>query len=123
MHWFESSVDVAFQRHRSKDVDLSGFVVLLKREIRVIPVSPDAPALKAGHLACNLLVGVGRSLFAQLDRGQRLTLLLAHGLEHFEFNREAMTIPARNETHLSSLHQSMLIDDVLQHLVQGVAHV
>ena len=87
MHWFEPSVDVALQRHRSKDVDLSGFIVLLKREIGVIPVSPDAPALKAGHLACNLLLGVDRSLFAQLDRGERLTLFLAHGLEHFELDR------------------------------------
>ena len=87
MHWFESSVDVALQRHRSKDIDLCGFVVLLQREIWVLPVSPDAPALKASHLACNLLVGVNRSLFAQLDRSERLALLLAHGLEHFELDR------------------------------------
>ena len=87
MHWFEPSVDVAFQRHRSKDVDLSGFVVLLQGEIGVVPISPDAPALKAGHLACNLLVRVGRSLFTQFDRGERLTLLLAHGLQHLELDR------------------------------------
>ena len=34
-----------------------------------------------------------------------------------------MAVPARDETHLPALHQAMLIDDVLEHLVQGVAHV
>ena len=87
MHRFQAAINVPFQHHVAEDSDLSGFVFLLKTEVWLIPVSPDSPALKAFHLAVHLLLGVSSSLFAQLDRSQRLSLLLIHRLQHFQFDR------------------------------------
>jgi hypothetical protein len=75
-----------FQNHVAEDSDLSGFVFLLQAEVRLIPVGPDSPALEAFHLPFHLLSGVSSSLFAQLDWSQRLSLLLIHRLQHFQFD-------------------------------------
>ena len=86
MHRFQAAINMSLQNHVAEDPDLSGFVVLLQAEVRLIPVGPDPPALEAFHLPFHLLSGVSSSLFAQLDWSQRLSLLLIHRLQHFQFD-------------------------------------
>ena len=86
MHRFETPVDVPFEHHLAEDLDLGGFVVLLQGEVRLLPVGPDPPTLKPFHLAVHLLAGIGGGLFAQLDRCERLALILIHRLQHLQFD-------------------------------------
>ena len=123
MHRLEASIDVAFEGHGAEHLDLGGFVVLLKRQVGMLPVSPDPPALEASHLAIHLFAGIGRCFFAQLHRCQRLALLLIHALEHLQFDRQAVAVPSGHVAHPPSLHHPVLVDDVFEDLVEGMAHV
>ena len=123
MHRFQTPVDVPLEHHLAKHPNLSRFVLLLQSQIRLLPVRPDAPALEAFHLAIHLFAGVGGSLFAQLDRCQRLALLLIHRLQHLELDRQTVAVPARYVAHSPSVQHLIFVDDVLQHLVEGMPHV
>ena len=87
MHGFEASVDVSFEDHGPENLDLGGFVGLLKGQVGMLPVGPDPPAAKPSHLAVHLFEGIGRRFLAQFDRRQPLPLLLGEGLQHLEFDR------------------------------------
>ena len=58
--WLEAPVDVAGQHHGAEHPDLGGLIVLLKGQVGLFPVGPDAPAAEAGLLALHLLERVGR---------------------------------------------------------------
>ena len=123
VHGLQAPVDVALEHHLAEHLDLGGFVLLLQREIGLLPVGPDAPALEALHLAIHLLAGVSSGFLAQLDRCQRFALFLIHGLQHLEFDRQAVAVPAGHVAHPAALEHLILIDHILEHLVEGMPHV
>ena len=123
MHGLQAPVDVALEHHLAEHLDLGGFVLLLQREIGLLPVGPDAPALEALHLAIHLLAGVSSGFLAQLDRRQRLALFLIHRLQHLEFDRQAVAVPTRHVAHPAALQHLIFVDHIFEHLVQGMAHV
>ena len=123
VHRFEPAVNVAGQHHLAKHADLGSLIGLLQGEIGGIPVGPDAPALEAGLLQLHLFERIGMGLLAQADRREGAALLAAQALQHLQFNRQAMAVPARHEAGPLAAHQGVLVDDVLEDLVEGVAHM
>ena len=123
VHRFQPPVDVAGQHHLAEDPDLGRLVGLLQGQIGLLPVGPDAPALEAALLDLDLLQGIGVGPSAQADRGQLPPLPIAQSLQHLQFDRQAVAVPARHEAGPAALQQGVLVDDVLEDLVEGMAHV
>jgi hypothetical protein len=123
MHRFEAAIDVAGQGHAPKHPDLGRFISFVESEVGLFPVAPDAPALKALLLQGHLLQCVGVGAAAQLEGGEGLAFFLAEGLQHLQLNGQAMAVPSRHEAGPEALEQGVLVDDVFEDLVQGVAHM
>ena len=89
----------------------------------MLPVGPDAPAAEACHLAVHLLACKGCGFLAQFQWCECFALLLIEVLQHLQFDRKAVAVPTGHETHLTATQDLMLVDDVFQHLVEGMAHM
>lgn len=76
--------------------------------------------LEAFPLLIDSLQGKVPSLASKLDGGQLTPLLISHGLEHFQLNWQAMTVPSWHITCPLALQQLILQDEVFEDLVQGV---
>ena len=123
VHRLEAPVDVPRQHHAAEHLDLGGFVAAVQGEVRGVPVAPDAPAAEALLLDRHLLEGVGVGAAAQLDRREAAALLAAKALQHLQLDRQAVAVPTRHEAGLASVEQGVFVEDVLEDLVEGVAHV
>ena len=93
--------------------------------VGIVPVAADAEALELLALHADPVRGELPALAAELDR-RHLVLVQALGaiaLLDLPFDRQAVTVPARHVVGVLAEHLLRAVDDVLQHLVQGVAHV
>ena len=123
VHRFEASVDVPGQHHLAKHPDLGGLIGLVQGQVGLLPVGPDAPAFKAALLQRHLLKGIGVGLAPQLERCQGGAFVGLEPLQHLELDRQAVAVPARHKPGPFALQQGGLVDDVLEDLVEGVAHM
>ena len=121
VHRLEAPVDVARQHHLAEHTDLGGLVGLVEGEVGLVPVGPDAPAAETAALALHLLEGVGVGAAAQAERGELLAFVAGEPLQHLQLDRQAVAVPARHEARPLAVEQGVLVDDVLEHLVKGVA--
>ena len=98
-------------------------MLVVQREVGVVPIAQHAQALEALALQVDVLNG---ELVAQLaDLGDRrvVELLGAELLLDLVLDGLAMAIPAGNVRRLKALHGLVAVDDVLGDLVHGVAQV
>ena len=123
VHRLAPAVDVALEDHRAENADLRRLVLGLEREVRLLPVPPAAVPPERVALLPHRLFGEFGGALAQLERRQRLALVVLHPLEHLELDRQAVAVPPGHVLHLPPLQQHVPVDDVLEDLVERVADV
>mmetsp|Transcript_47411 Transcript_47411/g.140001 ORF Transcript_47411/g.140001 Transcript_47411/m.140001 type:complete len:618 (+) Transcript_47411:1198-3051(+) len=116
-------VDVTSADHLLEDPQLRSLILRQQREIGIVELAPDAVTLEGLALLLDSRACELGSLLAKSDGREGFPLIALHGLQHLQLNGQAMAIPARDISHLVALHRLELVDDILQDLVQGVAHV
>ena len=99
------------------------FIFLVEREVRMVPIAEHAEALELRALNVDEPARVRVTRLA--DRGGRGGRVagLAHLLGDFEFDRQAVAIPARHVWRAAAAQGVIFDDDVLEDLVQRVADV
>ena len=86
-------------------------------QIGMIPVAQHAEANEILLLPLDLFFGVGSAQRAELGGRDRLAVLLLH----LQFDRQPVTIPARNIGCVKTGQRFAFDDDVLQYLVHRMA--
>ena len=138
-----AAIDKALFHDVREQAQFVGFVFLVEREIRIVPIAKDAEPFELHALDINELAGVGVAGVADGGGGdapvtdctgrrrRRLHFLrrgrrshgLAHFLRDFEFNRQAVAVPAGNVRRAETAQSLIFDDDVLENLVQRGADV
>ena len=121
-HGLQALVDVALVEHPAKNLDLLGLKVLVHGAVGMLPVANHAQTLKAAHLLLDEVLGEGLTGFPELGDGQVLVELLLGGLDG-PLNGQAVVVPAGDVGGIVAHHGVGTDDEVLQGLIQGVAHV
>ena len=100
-----------------------GFVFLVQREVRIVPIAKNSQALELRSLQVDIFPRVSIAGSPNCGRIDARVAMLPHLLRNFELDRQAMTIPARNIRSVFAA-QSLIADyEILQDLVQCVADV
>ena len=123
VHRLEAPVDMARLGHAAKHADLGRLIGGIQGQIGLLPLGPDAPALETPLLLFHLLQRPIAGATPQLQGSQGAALLIGHGLQHLELDRQAVAVPSGPKLGPLALEQGMFIDDVLENLVEGVAHM
>ena len=98
-------------------------ILLVKGQVRVLPIAEDSQPLELRALDVDIFPGVIR---AQLANGCRISIgisRLPHVLGYLELNRQAMTVPTRHIRSPEPADRLVLHDHVFQNLIQGIADV
>ena len=122
VHGLQALVDVALLVHLAKDLDLLGLKAGVHGLVGVFPVGHHAQALKALHLDADILFGIGVAGGAEVRHAHGLAVELLL-LDDGALDGHTVVIPAGDIGCVPATHGVGPDDDVLQGLVQGVAHV
>ena len=115
-------VDVAFVGHGAEHPDLFRFEMGIQGHIGMVPVTQHTQPFEILPLGIDPLEGIFPAHFPQFHRGQLVTVH-AGGLQAGMFDGHAVGIPAGDIGGVIPLGVFVFDDDVLQDLVQGMAHV
>ena len=118
----EALVDVALFVHRAEDLDLFCLKARRHRLIRMLPVGDNAEALEAFHLDIDIVLRKIVARGAELRDGHGLMVQLVL-LDDGRFNRHAVVIPAGDIGGVVPAHSRRAVEEVLDALVERVAHV
>ena len=118
----ESLVDVAIAVHLSEDAHLIGFEAGVHRIVRMLPVADDTEALEARHLDLGVLLGIVVAGAAEVGGGHFLVVELLL-LDDRALNGHSVVVPAGDVGDIAAAHHVAAIDEILQGLVQCMAHV
>ena len=116
-----AAIDHALVEHGLKDLDVGGIVLVIKRQVGVVPVAKHAQATEAGLLQLDVLDSELVAKLANLSRGGLIELLGAELLLDLVLDWLAMAIPTGDIGNLIALHHPVTVDHVLGDLVHGVA--
>ena len=122
VHGLQSLVDVALLVHLTKDLDLLGLKAGIHGLVGVFPVGHHAQALEALHLDTDILFGIGVAGGTEVRHAHGLAVELLL-LDDGALDGHTVVIPAGDIGCVPATHGVGPDDDVLQGLVQGVAHV
>jgi len=89
-------------------------------QVGMLPVAENAQSTEFIALDVDPFTGISATLFTYLGLAH-LPLLLAELLIDFQFNRQAMAIPARDIRCIKTLHALAFDNNVFEDLVQRVA--
>ena len=112
------TIDEAFLQELRKGAHDVGLIGGREREVGVLPVAEDAEALEGLALDVDELAGIGFGARADFGRGEVLGFL-----HDFEFDGQAVAIPAGDVGGVEAGHGLGLHDEVFEHFVQRGAHV
>ena len=118
----EALVDVALFVHRAKDLDLFCLKARGHGLIRMLPVGDNAEALEAVHLDINIVLRKIVARGAELRDGHGLMVQLVL-LDDGRFDRHTVVVPAGDVGSIVPAHGRRAVDEVLDALVERVAHV
>ena len=118
-----AAIDHALIEHGLEDLDVGGIMLVIERQIGVVPVAEHAQATEAGLLKLNVLDSELVAELADLSRGGLVELLGAELLLDLVLDRLAMAVPTGDIGDLVALHHPVTVDHVLGDLVHGVADV
>ncbi len=90
--------------------------------VGVVKVAEDSDALKLVALDLQVLLGVLAAGVADLER-VHLQLLAAERFIYFDFDGQAVAIPARDVGRIEAGHGAGLDDEILEALVEGMAEM
>ena len=118
-----AAIDHALIEHGLEGLDVGGVVLVVEREIWVVPVAQDAQALEALALQVDVLDSELVAQLADLGNARLVELLRPELLLDLVLDRLAMAVPAGNVRGLIALHGLVAVDHVLGDLVHRVAQV
>ncbi len=122
VHHLQLARHCAALEEAPQEPDHAGFVAGLHGDVGVVPGAQHPQALEARALGVDPLLGVGPALGQELGPGH-LPALGAQVLLHRVLDGQAVAVPARHVGRLVAVQPERLDDDVLQDLVERVAHV
>ena len=118
-----AAIDHAVIEHGLEGLDVSRVVLMVKREVRVVPVAQDAQALEALALQVDVLDGELVAQLADLRDARLVELLRAELLLDLVLDGLAVAVPTGDVGGLIALHRLVAVDHVLGDLVHRVAQV
>ena len=122
VHGLEAAHEVAAADDRGEGAQLLGLEARSHREVGIVPVAHDAEPLEVRALDLDLARGIFAAGLAERV-GVELLADAAVLLLDLLFDREPMAVPAGHIGRVEAVERARLDDDVLQHLVHGVADV
>ena len=120
---FVAAIDHALIEHGLEDLNVGGVMLVIERQVGVVPVAEHAQAAETGLLELDVL---DSELVAELtDLGRRglVELLGAELLLDLVLDRLTVTVPTGDIGNLIALHHPVTVDHVLGNLVHGMADV
>ena len=118
-----ATIDHALIEHGLEDLDVGGIMLVIERQIRVVPVAEYAQATEAGLLQLDVLDCELVAELTNLGRGGLVELLGAELLLDLVLNRLTVAVPTGDIGNLIALHHPVAVDHVLRDLIHGVADV
>ena len=118
-----AAINHALIEHGLEDLDVGGVMLVIERQIGVVPIAEHAQATEAGLLQLDVLDSELVAKLADLSRGGLVELLGAELLLDLMLDRLAMAVPTGDIGNLIALHHPVTVDYVLGDLVHGVADV
>ena len=118
-----AAIDHALIEHGLKDLDISGVMLVIERQIRIVPITEHAQATEAGLLQLDVLDSELVAQLANLGSGSLVELLGAELLLDLMLNRLTVAVPTGDIGNFAALHHPVTVDHVLRDLVHGVADV
>ena len=120
MNGLAATIHTAVKVEFLENLNVTCFIFRQVGEVRIIPLSTHAKALEALALAVKLLSGVFATDLTERSRINLSHFLFAELLFNLVFNRQAMTIPARNIGCVEAAHRLVLNDEVFKDLIEGM---
>ena len=118
-----TAIDHALIEHGLEDLDVGGVVLVIERQIRVVPVAKHAQATEAGLLELDVLDSELVAKLADLGRGGLVELLGAELFLDLVLDRLTVAVPTGDIGNFAALHHPVTVDHVLGDLVHGMADV
>ena len=118
-----AAIDHALVEHSLEDLNVGGVMLVIERQIRVVPVAKHAKATEASLLELDVLDSELVAKLADLSRGGLVELLGAELLLDLMLDRLTVAVPTGDIGNLIALHHPVTVDYVLGDLVHGVADV
>ena len=118
-----TAIDHALVEHGLENLDVGGVMLVIERQIGVVPIAEHAQATEAGLLQLDVLDSELIAKLTDLSRGGLVELLGAELLLDLVLNRLTVAVPTGDIGNLIALHHPVTVDHVLGDLVHGVADV
>ena len=118
-----AAINHALIEHGLEDLDVGGIVLVIERQIGVVPVAEHAQTAEAGLLKLDVLDSELVAELTDLGRGGLVELLGAELLLDLMLDRLTMAVPTGDIGNLIALHHPVAVDHVLGDLVHGMADV
>ena len=118
-----AAIDHTLIEHGLKDLDVGGIVLVIERQVGIVPVAEHTQTTEAGLLQLDVLDSELVAELTDLSRGGLVELLGAELLLDLVLDRLAVAVPTGDVGNLIALHHPVTIDHVLGNLVHGMADV
>ena len=118
-----AAIDHTLIEHGLKDLDVGGIVLVIERQVGIVPVAEHTQATEAGLLQLDVLDSELVAELTDLSRGGLVELLGAELLLDLVLNRLTVAVPTGDIGNLIALHHPVTVDHVLGDLVHGMADV
>ena len=114
-----AAIDHALIEHGLEDLDVGGVMLVIERQVGIVPVAEHAQATEAGLLQLDVLDGELVAELTNLGRGGLIELLGAELLLDLVLNRLTVAVPTGDIGDLVALHHPVTVDHVLGDLVHA----
>jgi len=94
----------------------------LERQVRIFKIAEDPQRLELRRLQLDIFGCIFLTMFAKVRFAHRPRRIPQLG-HHLDFNRQTMTVPARNIRGLKPAHRPVFHHKILEHLINHMAHV
>ena len=118
-----AAINHALIEHGLEDLDIGGVMLVIERQIGVVPVAEHAQTAEASLLKLDVLDSELVAELTDLGRGGLVELLGAELLLDLMLDRLTMAVPTGDIGNLIALHHPVAVDHVLGDLVHGMADV
>ena len=118
-----TTIDHALIEHGLEDLDVGGVVLVIERQVGVVPVAEHAQATETGLLQLDVLDSELVAELADLSRGGLVELLGAELLLDLVLDRLTVAVPTGDIGDFAALHHPVTVDHVLGDLIHSVADV
>ena len=118
-----AAIDHALIEHGLEDLDVGGVMLVIERQVGIVPVAEHAQTTEAGLLQLDVLDSELVAELTDLGRGSLVELLGAELLLDLVLDRLAVAVPTGDVGNLIALHHPVTVDHVLGDLVHGMADV